>query len=298
MKNILFPIAAVAAMSVALAGCASSSCPEPAECVRAKGAPAKLKMQNIAHRGMWGKEVPQNTVESIRLAYESGATWVETDFHHTKAGQMICLHDEKELEKQTFCKKKVADLTPEDVATLNLGKSAGLEREFHIPLLDQVLALVPPNGVLQSEIKGYTPQYADLFDAAVRKAGLSEKNIVVSSFHYDALRDFHRRYPKYRTVWLVFLPANQPFSKGRWIERSKEAGFDVLCPGCWSSLRGMTPADADAVRAAGLEFRVFGVNSQKDLERAKELGATGFTCNFWKDAFGWADAIGGVELLK
>ena len=29
---------------------------------------ADLKMQNIAHRGMWDKEVPQNTVEAIRRA--------------------------------------------------------------------------------------------------------------------------------------------------------------------------------------------------------------------------------------
>ena len=298
MKNSLLSVAAVAALSAALVGCASNSCSESAECAQAKDVPAKLKMQNIAHRGMWGKSIPQNTVESIRLAYESGATWVETDFHHTKAGQMICLHDEKELEAQTRCKKKVADLTPEDLATLNLGTVAGLEKEFRIPLLDQVLALVPPNGVLQAEIKGYTPQYADLFDAAVRKAGLSEKNIVVSSFHYGALKDFHKRYPKYRTVWLVFLSPKQTFAEGRWIERCKEAGFDVLCPGCVSSFRGMTPADADAVRAAGLEFRLFGVNSRKELERAKELGATGFTCNFWHDAFTWADAIGGIELVK
>ena len=211
---------------------------------------------------------------------------------------MVCMHAEKELEAQTLCKKKVADLTPEDLATLNLGKAAGLAKEFRIPLLDQVLAVVPQNGVLQAEIKGYTPQYADIFDAAVKKAGLSEKNIVVSSFHYGALKDFRARYPKYRTVWLVMLPANKPFAEGRWIERCKEAGFDVFCPGCFTTLRGMTPADADAVRAAGLEFRVFGVNSRSDLERAKELGATGFTSNFWRDAFDWAKEVGGVELVK
>ena len=75
---------------------------------------ADLKMQNIAHRGMWDKEVPQNTVEAIKRAYDSGATWVETDFHHTKADQMVCMHAEGELRKYTGCTKKVKDL---DAAT-------------------------------------------------------------------------------------------------------------------------------------------------------------------------------------
>ena len=29
---------------------------------------ADIKMQNIAHRGMWDKDVPQNTVEAIKRA--------------------------------------------------------------------------------------------------------------------------------------------------------------------------------------------------------------------------------------
>ena len=54
----------------------------------------------------------------------------------------------------------------------------------------------------------------------------------------------------------------------------------------------MTTADADAVRSAGLEFRVYGVNSPADLRQAAYLGATGFTSNFWRDAFVWARALG------
>ncbi len=257
-----------------------------------------LKMRNIAHRGMWDKTVPQNTVEAIKRAYDSGATWVETDFHHTKAGQMVCIHGGRELKMYTGCKKGIASLTPEDVATLNLGAKGKLPKEYRIPLLDQVLAVVPKDCVLQAEIKGYSPQYADIFDAAVRKAGLTERNFVVSSFHYEALKDFKARYPKYRTAWLVGLKKDRPFKVQDYIAKCKEAKFETFCPGCGTTVGTMTAADADAVRAAGLEFRVFGVNSQKDLARAKELGATGFTCNFWKDAFGWADAIGGIELLK
>ena len=262
------------------------------------GGNAPIRMQNIAHRGMWDKDVPQNTVEAIRRAYESGATWVETDFHHTKAGQMVCIHAETELERYTGSKKRIVDLTPDDLAVLNLGERDGLPVKYRIPLLDQVLAVVPSNGVLQAEIKGYSPEYADIFDKAVAAAGLSDRNIVVSSFKYGALRDFKSRYPKYRTVWLVAIPGGKAFQAGYWIAKCREAGFDELCPGCGTTRGTMTRADADALRVAGLGFRLYGVNSREDLEQAKKLGAAGFTCNYWRKAFDWAAEIGGVELAR
>ena len=55
----------------------------------------------IPHRGMWDEKVPQNTVEAIRRAYEAGAVCVETDFHHTRHGQMVCIHTRKDLERYT-----------------------------------------------------------------------------------------------------------------------------------------------------------------------------------------------------
>ena len=280
----------------------------PALCAAA-GCCGQLRMQNIAHRGMWDDEVPQNTVESIRRAYDSGATWVETDFHHTRAGQMVCIHVESELKSYTGCGKRIVDLTPEDVATLNLadGAAPGAKatrprgasgRTYRIPLLDQVLAVVPKDCVLQAEIKGYSPQYADIFDAAVRSAGLTESNIVVSSFQYGALKDFKARYPKYRTVWLVSIPKKRPFDVQEAIAKCKAANIEVFCPGCSTTKGRMTREDADAVREAGLEFRMFGVNSVDDLRQAKALGAVGFTCNHWREAFGWAQAVGGIELLR
>ena len=270
---------------------------------------ADLVMQNIAHRGMWDGDVPQNTVEAIKRAYDSGATWVETDFHHTKAGQMVCIHGGSELKSYTGCRKKVADLTPEDVVTLNLadGTAPGAKKPpartvagktYRIPLLGQVLAVVPKHGVLQAEIKGYSPQYADIFDQAVKAAGLTETNIVVSSFHYDALKDFKARYPKYKAVWLVAISKKHPFDVKGAIAKCKAANIEVFCPGCGTTKGRMTREDADAVRAAGLEFRLFGVNSLKDLKQAKALGAAGFTCNHWSKAFEWAKEIGGVTLLK
>ena len=36
----------------------------------------ELEMRNIAHRGMWDENVPQNTVEAIKRAYDSGANYI------------------------------------------------------------------------------------------------------------------------------------------------------------------------------------------------------------------------------
>lgn len=260
-----------------------------------------LRMQNIAHRGMWDRDVPQNTVESIHRAYEAGATWVETDFWHVKSGLMVCMHMDRELAEFARTDKKTIDLTAEDLATLNLGAKDNLPKPFRVPTLEQVLAVVPKTGVVQAEIKHYTPQYADLFDAAVAKAGLTERNVVVSSFDYKALKDFKARYPKYRAVWLTGLKKPKDgaaFDVKPYIAKCRAAKVEVFCPGCGSTKGVMAPADADAVRAAGLEFRVYGVNSAADLRQAKALGATGFTCNHWKQAFDWAKEVGGVELVK
>ena len=256
---------------------------------------ANVKIRNIAHRGIWDDSVPQNTLKAFRLAWEAGATWVETDFHRTAAGQMVCIHVENELRRYTGCEKAIVDLTPEEVATLRLTPPNG-EGE-RIPLLDEVLATVPRHGTLQAEIKGYAPDYPELFDAAVCAAGLTEENIVVSSFKFDALLDFHKRLPKYRTLFLLGVPKNGDVDVAAKTAQCAEAGFWAFCPGLCANDRPLTPDEADSVRATGMSFRVYGVNTPEALTVARDIGAEAFTCNHWRKAFEWAREIGGVELL-
>lgn len=258
---------------------------------------AVLEMQNIAHRGMWDKNVPQNTKEAVKRAYDEGATWAEADFFHTKSGQIVCIHAGKELKQYAKCHKPPRSLTPEDLATLNLA-APGSGKVFRIPVLEEVLSVVPKHCVLQAEIKGYSPTYADVFDKAVKAAGLSEKNIVISSFYYDALKDFKSRYPKYRTVWLWAFPKKDPLTAAQIIERCKAAKIDVFCPAAFRCKGKLEAKDADMIRAAGIEFRVFGVNTVNTMRIAKTLGAAGFTTNYWHKAFEWAEEIGGIRLKK
>ncbi len=275
----------------AIAVCALMAC----------AASADVRMRNVASRGVWSAAVPANTVEAVKAAYAAGATCVEVDVHHTAAGQMVCVRSEAELKKATGCGKKIRDLTPADVASLDLGAGAGLSRPYRIPTLERILAVVPKSCVVQTEIKGYSAAFADMFDKAVKEAGLLETNVVVSSFRYDALKDFKGRYPAYRAIWLVGLTkpvAGKPFEVQQYVAQCKAAKVDVFCPGCAGTKGGMKPSDVAALRAAGIEFRVNRVDSPDDLRQAKALGAAGFTTSDWKGAFAWAAEIGGVVLLK
>lgn len=46
----------------------------------------------VAHRGA-SKAAPENTLKAFHLAWEQGADAIEGDFHLTKDGKIVCIHD-------------------------------------------------------------------------------------------------------------------------------------------------------------------------------------------------------------
>lgn len=218
----------------------------------------------VAHRGYWNAEIPENTVEAIRRAYACGANWVETDFNLEADGRMLCYHDPKR-------------------------RDAVIKPPFHVPTVDEVLAVVPKNRGVQCEIKTYGPAYADVFDRAVKAAGLSETNVIVSSFNAAALKDFKRQKPAYRTLFLTGV--NGKTTPDDLIVQGRDMGVFAICPGAEQAKKqGWTVEQADKIRAAGFSFRFFGVNRPTMLKYAADMKAEAFTCNFFEDAFTWAKA--------
>ena len=282
------------AFSFAVACVAAAVCmAEPSE--------GRFHMRSIAHRGLHGPGIAQNSVEGFKAAWANGVKWIETDFHLLKDGRVLCVHDRGELKRISGEDRVVADLTAEDVAKIDIGKFAKTARPVRMPYVEDVLGTVPKDCIAQCEIKLYGDTYADTFDAARRAAGLSETNILVTSFNADWLKDFKRRYPKYQTGWLgAGLSAKKGMTvidTAKIVAKAKDAKVDIVCPGAASAMKcGVSPADADAIRAAGFDFRLYGVNSRKALAYALTVKATAFTCDHWKDSFEWAKTIPGLEL--
>ena len=46
----------------------------------------------VAHRGA-SRDAPENTIPAFKLAWEQGADAIEGDFHLTKDGNIVCIHD-------------------------------------------------------------------------------------------------------------------------------------------------------------------------------------------------------------
>mgnify|MGYP005855702713 CR=1 FL=1 len=50
------------------------------------------ELRIVAHRGA-SQEAPQNTIPAFQLAWKQGADAIEGDFHLTKDGNIVCIHD-------------------------------------------------------------------------------------------------------------------------------------------------------------------------------------------------------------
>ena len=112
----------------------------------------------FGHRGACGY-LPENTIESMELAFEQGADAVEFDVVFTKDGQAIIRHDldlasTTDINDHSFLSTKIDQLTKEDVSRLRAKErypdgrveSATQDGKFFVPTLRQLLGHQQFNG--------------------------------------------------------------------------------------------------------------------------------------------------------
>ncbi len=165
--------------------------------------PAELLLQSprplvIAHRG-YPAAAPENTRPAFELALLAGADLIELDYHHSRDGVPVVMHDPT-LDRTTDAAVKwgapgqrVAGRTAAELQTLDAGawfhpRFAGTPP----PLLAEALDLIRRGGVTLIERKAG--------DAATCVRLLRERQlvnrVVVQSFDWDYLRDFHALIPE------------------------------------------------------------------------------------------------------
>ncbi len=105
-----------------------------------------LLTKPIAHRGLWGGDVPENSTLAYQNAVDNGYP-IEIDLYLTKDGKLVSFHD-SHLRRMTGENAFIYEKTLAELKALKLKDS-----EFSIPTFDEVLEICENKTPLLIEIK-------------------------------------------------------------------------------------------------------------------------------------------------
>lgn len=154
----------------------------------------------IGHRGV-ASEAPENTAAGIRRAAELGIGWIELDVTLAGDGSLVMMHDPT-LKRLTGHDSRLSDLGRAELERVDAGAWFGAAfRGEKLLFLEETLALVDRLGLgLNLEIK-INPDlpFEELVDRVLITSGLSpllsDRRLLVSSFHHPALARVARTHP-------------------------------------------------------------------------------------------------------
>jgi glycerophosphoryl diester phosphodiesterase len=238
----------------------------------------------IAHRGD-SHSAPENTLPAFKLAKTAGADLVELDYHHTKDGALIVIHD-GELDRTTDAVARwggkdirVASKTLTELRTLDAGqwfdaKYAGIR----LPTLTEALDLIQDGNVTLIERKAG--------DAATCVKLLRDRkllnHVVVQSFDWKYLKDFHQQEPRQ-----ILGALGPPGSRGgkkledaektlarSWVDEVRETGARVVV---WNRL--ITRESVAYAHQQGMKVWVYTIDDPALAQTLRALGADGIITN-------------------
>lgn len=128
----------------------------------------------IAHRGLWGNGVPENSMLAYQKATEKNYP-IEIDIYLTKDDKIVSFHDST-LKRMTGADGNIWDYTYDELKKLKLNGS-----EYTIPLLEDILALCKGKSPLLIEIKNQPNN--SIVDKAVEILKSYDGEFAVQSFN-------------------------------------------------------------------------------------------------------------------
>ena len=234
--------------------------------------------QIVAHRGA-SFDAPENTLSSFKLGYENKADADELDIHLTNDGKVVVMHD-YDTGRTGGVKKKVVDQTLEELRQQDIGKwGKWKDKGFSekIPLLQEVLALIPDGKRLFIEIK-CGPEILPELARVLHEGGKKPEQTIIIGFGYETMKAAKKKFPNLEVAWLV--EADKQTKKyapvEELIQKARSAGLDAL------DVNKGFPIDkdfVDKVHQAGLKLYTWTVDDVAVARAEAEAGVDGITTN-------------------
>lgn len=233
----------------------------------------------VAHRGA-SNRAPENTVESVNLAWELGADAVEIDLHLSQDGVLVVYHDDT-TERIGGKRGLVKDQSYARLQQLDVGSHKGTEfKGAKIPRLEEILAVIPTGKFVLMELKAGNELIAPL-GATLSATRLDPAQIKIIGFDIDLLKSAKTQFPHLDVYWLVEINPYTPYE--RWPEEirksvlaAKNAGMNGLCV---AGNAVASPYFVSQAKAANLKFFIYTIDSGSKAKRFAEMGIDGIITN-------------------
>lgn len=251
-------------------------------------------MKIIGHRGA-SAEAPENTLESLQLAWAQGAYGAECDITRTRDGELILMHDDSTRRTALGgVDLVVAETDWTELKDLDVGSWKGSRWQgVRIPRLEEVLGLIPEGQHLYVEIKsgdrnqGADPRIVDELEALLIKVAVAPEKLTFISFDHDVLNRLKERLPSYRALYLTsYLPF-----PGRWPDVRNDKELEAtMAVAVANNIDGLDMESSPVIRkswvekihAQGLQLTIWSYASDDTLKMARhyqQLGADLYTTN-------------------
>jgi len=276
----------------------------------------RAQMLLVGHRGL-SHAAPENTLASIKLAFQHGASGVEFDVQRSADGELFLLHDDTlKRTANARARGRLARLAPatyeellsQDVSSLSywdfirhvdVGFKDRPRRSFQRPcLLKEALGAVPEGRFALIEIKGGDTESARLALEMARSTPGAEGKIVFIGFDLDLMVYVKSGLLDAGLPGLQVVSVNEASSEASAIEHvlaTSAAGLDAVDFQADKSI--VTPRVVAAARERGLQIGVWVLRSSPGTEGVEsvtnfhDLGVTFFTSDMPPDLLDWISAL-------
>lgn len=235
-----------------------------------------MKPLMIAHRGASGN-APENTLAAFQLAIEEGSDGIELDVHLSKDGEIVVIHDET-LDRTTNGTGRVVEKDLDELKTYDAGSWFGAKfSEERIPLLQEVIDIVPDDIFINVEIKNFPTKYEGVEQKLVDLLKQSNRlsTTVISSFDHESLQKIKKIAPEIKIGLLYSLNFVDT------LEYLKLFDGDVYS--LHPSYKCIYNQDLQPLLDAGLQIYPYTVNGEKHAEYLHGKGVDGLITNYPSD---------------
>ena len=223
----------------------------------------------IAHRGV-SFTYPENSLPAFEASWELGVDGIEGDFHLTKDGEIVCIHDE-DTERVCNAKAIIHHSTLKELKELELSYKGDSNLNLKIPTLSEVILTIPKGKKIFIEIKCDYEIVSPLLNQ-LSKSKINADQIVIISFNSDVIKTVKDLDPVYKAFFLYSCEDGRDFDE--LIDEALEINANGI-----STDNESSKLFVDKVIEAGLEYHSWTIDDTDIALRLIEWGSISITTN-------------------